>query len=268
VTAHVHRKNLRAGPKPVDGRLVVETNAGLALVIVRVEVPNQPFPRGVLAGATTPRDLAKKAKASPKEAAQLFESGAVRQWYDDNGWMYPVPTGQAAPGLAAVQQFFEVLGLVKPPRIEVGERSVLLSGHPGDTLQHTLHVYTAEKKYIFVQVRSTVDWLRIASKRTSGQRAQVVLRVPHVPHLPGNRLHGFVHVTANGGQHFAVKVQLSVLGRRAVEEVEVIPVAGLADVLPEKKSVREELPEVIPIAPTKLDDLLDPIPVDPDEQLS
>lgn len=264
VAAHVVRKNLRAGPKPIDGRLVVETNAGLALVLVRIEVPNQPFPHGVLAGAATPRDLAKKAKASPKEAARLFESGAVRQWYEDNGWSYPIPKGQAAPGLASVQQFFEVLGLVKPPRVEISERSVALSGKPGEALQHTLHVHTPEKKYIFVQARSTVDWLRVVSQRTAGQRGQIVLRVPHVPALPGNRLNGFVHVTANGGQHFAVKVQLGVAGKRAQEAIEVVPITGSEDVQPVKKSAAEPT-ETIPIAPTKLDDL---IPVDPDDQLT
>jgi hypothetical protein len=266
VTAQVVRKNLRASPKPIDGRLVVETNAGLAVVMVRIEVPNQPFPRGVLAGATTPRDLAKKAKRSPKKAAHLFESGAVRQWYEANGWTYPIPKGHAVSGLASVQQYFEALGLVKPPRVVVGEHRVQLSGKPGEALQHILHLHAAEKKYIFVQARSTVGWLKIGGTTTAGQRAQVLLRVPKVPSLPGNRLHGFVQITANGGQRFAVEVHLTVAGARQKDEVEVIPVAGLEEL----KAVvaKEEVLEVIPIAPMKLEDLLDPIPVDPDEQLT
>ena len=92
--------------------------------------------------------------------------------------------------------------------------------------------------------------------------------MPRVPHLPGNRLNGFVHITANGGQHFAVKVHLAVMGKRGEEDVEVIPLAGWDEVRPPRKPIAEEPGEVIPIAPTNLDELLDPIPVDPDEQLS
>ena len=37
-------KNLRARATPIEGRLVVETNGGIALVMVRVEVPSISFP--------------------------------------------------------------------------------------------------------------------------------------------------------------------------------------------------------------------------------
>ncbi len=209
VTAHIVRKNLRSSAKPLDGRLVVETNAGIALVLVRAEVPSWPFPRGVLAGALSPRDLAKKAKAAPKDAAILFETGVVRRWYETNGWTYPIKPGQDAPGLAGVQQFFEALGLAKPPRVVTDERSVQLSGEPGDALQHVLHLHAIEKKYVFVQARSTTSWLKVGTTTMIGQRAQIVLRVPSVPNLPGNRMHGFIHVTANGGQRFTVEVHLA-----------------------------------------------------------
>lgn len=275
LTAHVIGKNLRASPKPIDGRLVVETNAGIALVQVRIEVPTRPFPRGVLAGVLTPRDLARKAKASPKEAARLFESGAVRKWYEDNGWTYPIEKNQAAPGLGGVQQFFEALGLVKPPHIVIGERSVQLAGKPGETLQHVIRLHATEKKYVFAQARSTVAWLKVGKPTAAGPQAQIPLRVSKVPHLPGNRLHGHVHITANGGQQFVVEVHLNVARTPTTEvEVEVVPVAELDELLPDglpalrAEAVEEVEPETIPIAPTKLDDLIQPIPVDPDEKLS
>ena len=44
---------------------------------VRAEVPVQPFPEGVLKDARNPRQLAEKAKHSHREAAELFERGAV-----------------------------------------------------------------------------------------------------------------------------------------------------------------------------------------------
>src|SRR5262249_12621271 len=62
-------QHLRAGNKPLEGHLVVESNGGQATITVRAEVPVKPFRDGVLAGATTPRHVAEKAKATPKEAA-------------------------------------------------------------------------------------------------------------------------------------------------------------------------------------------------------
>jgi hypothetical protein len=261
VMVQVVAKNLRASAKPIDGRLVVESNGGHALVFVRVEVPSRPFPSGVLAGALTPRDLARLAKAKPREAAALFDKGAVRKWYEANGWTYPIQR-RAARGLAGVQQFFEALGLTKPPLVALSPSTVELHGQPGETLQTTLNVHALEKKYVFAQARSTVGWLKVTSTKTIGQRAQIVLRVPQVPRLPGHQLHGFVQVMANGGQRFTVEVHLSVTGEREAQgENEVIPVAGLADVLP------EPVAEVIPIEPMRVSDLLDAIPVEPEEQL-
>ena len=59
----------------------------------------QAVPFGALAGARSPRQVAEKAKANPKESAALFVSGGVAQWYKENGWQYPVK-GQSAEGLA------------------------------------------------------------------------------------------------------------------------------------------------------------------------
>ena len=59
-------KALRAGAKPLEGRLVLESGGGEATVVVRCGVPVRPFPEGVLAGAVTPRQVAERAKASPK----------------------------------------------------------------------------------------------------------------------------------------------------------------------------------------------------------
>ena len=52
-------------------------------------------------------------------------------WYAANGWAYPVQ-GPASTGLAAVQQFFEALGLTAPPKVEISDRSLTLFGKPGD----------------------------------------------------------------------------------------------------------------------------------------
>jgi hypothetical protein len=98
-------ERLRASNKPLECIVEVESNGGSFLITVRAEVPVKPFPPGLFAGAKTPRQVAEKAKANPKEAAVLFENGAVAEWYKMNGWTYPVQ-GPAASGLGAVQQFF------------------------------------------------------------------------------------------------------------------------------------------------------------------
>src|SRR5262249_22313287 len=112
-------KRLRAGSRPLEGQIFIDTNGGGQSVTVRATVPSREFPTvagmaAVLAGARSPREVAVKAKANPKEAAALFEQGAVKAWYESNGWTYPV-RGTQARGKGAVQQFFEALGLIKPP---------------------------------------------------------------------------------------------------------------------------------------------------------
>ena len=82
IAVHLVSKNLRAGSKPSEGRILVESNGGTAVIQVRVVRPVQPFPDGVLAGAKLPREIAAKAKANPKAAAPLFEKGAIRAWYE------------------------------------------------------------------------------------------------------------------------------------------------------------------------------------------
>src|SRR5262249_39958052 len=73
IPVQVRGANLRAGTKPLHGRLLIESNGGNTTVTVRCEVPVKPFPDGVLVGAKSPRQIAEKAKAAPKEAAVLFE---------------------------------------------------------------------------------------------------------------------------------------------------------------------------------------------------
>ena len=76
-TCDVRGQHLRAGNKPLEGHLVVDSNGGTGSITVRLEVPAKPFPNGVLAGATTPRQIAEKAHAAPKEAAALFGEAAM-----------------------------------------------------------------------------------------------------------------------------------------------------------------------------------------------
>jgi hypothetical protein len=204
-------KRLRAGAKPQEGRLVIESNGGIATVTVRIEVPVTPFPEGALAGARSPRQVAEKAKASPKEAAVLFEKGAVAEWYETNGWTYPV-RGPSSSGLGAVQQFFEALGLVTPPKVMISTQSVQLQGSPGASLEVVVQVQAMEKRPVYAHAVSQTPWLRVGRVLLKGNVAHVPLQVPSVPPQPGQRLTGKAQVVSNGNQRFTVEVALTVAG--------------------------------------------------------
>src|SRR5207244_5104129 len=129
----------RASNKAIETQIVIESSGGTKTIVVRADVPVKPFPTGLLGGAKSPRQVAEKAKPQAKEAAVLFERGEVRNWYKDNGWTYPVQ-GRDASGLGAVQQFFEALGLTPAPKVDVSQKSLTLTGSPGQKLQHTIEV--------------------------------------------------------------------------------------------------------------------------------
>ena len=139
---------LRAGLKPLEGQIVIESNGGTASVPVRAAVPPIPFPEGVLKGALTPRQVAEKAKAAPKEASAFFENRAVANWYRSNGWYYPV-RGPSASGLGAVQQFFEALCLTRPPKVTLSVLALELKGRPGQMIAYTLRVQTEENRPVY-----------------------------------------------------------------------------------------------------------------------
>jgi len=205
-------RRLRAYRKPQEARVLLESNGGTVTVVVRVEVPVKPFPSGVLAGAMSPRQLAEKARETPKEAIPLIENGAVARWYESNGWPYPV-TGPTASGLAAVQQLFEALGLAKAPQVELGEDAILLRGPPGQTIEHVIAAFTQENRAVVAHGTSDQPWLRIGSTVFRGRTATLPLTIPAVPGRPGDTLLAKVSITANGDQRFEVPVTLVVEGQ-------------------------------------------------------
>ena len=215
LTIRVIGKRLRAGGHPQEALLQIETNGGTAGVVVRVEAPAvAPFPDGVLAGAASPRQLAEKARAAPREAAPLFENGAVAAWYEANGWTYPVQ-GPRAAGVAGVQQFFEALGLAAPPRVELDRQHVYLEGPPGATLETAVLVQTSERRPVFAHAVAADPWITVGRAVLSGRTARIPVRVPLVPVRPGEQLVSQVRVTANGHQRFNVPVTLTVTAEAA-----------------------------------------------------
>ena len=202
-------RHLRAMEKPQQAEINLESNGGAVTVVVRLIVPVKPFPEGVLSGALSPRQAAHKATESPKEAAILIESGALTRWYASNGWTYPV-LGPTASGIAAVQQFLEALGLVKPPQVEMSEDHVELRGQPGDTVEYTLAVITHENRAAWAFATCDQPWLRFGATIFRGRSAFLPLTISGVPGKPGDTLQAVVSITANGGQRFAVPISLLV----------------------------------------------------------
>jgi hypothetical protein len=216
-------KKLRAGLKPLEGQIVIETNGGCQTVTVRATVPIRPFPRfagmsTVLAGALSPREVAVKAKAHPREAAALFEQGAVKAWYESNGWTYPV-RGSQARGKGAVQQFFEALGVSRPPRLEIDTQRIDLRGRAGQHLPAQVVVRTAEAKFVHVETYSSQRWVKALPARSEGNRVTIPLRID-VPDRPGEALPATLTFRGNGGQEFAVPVTLTVAGISAQQAEE------------------------------------------------
>jgi hypothetical protein len=212
VTVHVRGAKLRASNKPQEGKLVIDSNGGNPVTIrVRCDVPVKPFPgSGPLAGARSPRQVAEKAKANPREAAKVFEAGEVQNWYKANGWDYPVQ-GPTASGLSAIQQFFEALGLTPAPKVAINHRSVALSGEPGQqNVTFTLEVKTDEKKPVYAHGKSNQPWLEVGRAKLNGRVATISLTVPSVPDRPGETLTAKVAVQANGNQRFVIPVTLQI----------------------------------------------------------
>jgi hypothetical protein len=207
----VRGDRLRASNKPVEARLLVESNGGTVEVVVRAEVPVKPFPAGVFQGARSPRQVAEKAKANPKEAALLFEKGEVAAWYKANGWTYPVQ-GPVSSGIAAVQQFFEALGLTQPPKVQISEKSIVLQGNVGEPLRYSLEVKSDEKRPVYAHATSNQPWLEVSRAKLNGNVAKLSLAVPAVPDRPGETLTARVVVQSNGNQRFVVPVTLEVGG--------------------------------------------------------
>lgn len=230
---------LRANVKPLAAKLVIDSNGGQETVLVRADVPVKPFSSGVLAGSRSPRDLAMKAKQHIKEAAPCFEQGEVEVWYKENGWIYPVQ-GPVFSGIHAIQQFFEALGLVKPPPVAIDTQAITWSGDPGERLTWEIKVESPEKKPVYAYALSDQPWVQPEKAKLSGRTASISVVVPSVPSKPGKTLSARVTVHSNGNQRFEVPVSLAVTGNdfdftgpgEADEEidVELMPAVALAEV--------------------------------------
>jgi hypothetical protein len=212
----IRGSKLRAGLKPLLGEIIVDTNGGTIAVPVRADIPIRPFPRGVyasdvLAGVRLPRELAVKAKKSPKEAGLLFEQGAVKAWYASNGWTYPID-GADGRGAGAVQQFFEALGLTEPPRLEIDTPLLTFKGQAGDVLSAYLTLRTRDAKPVYAQAWSNCEWAKVGAIQYLGTRVLIPVEVV-IPANQGETAQARLTIQGNGKQQFVVPVTVTVKKR-------------------------------------------------------
>lgn len=204
---------LRAGVKPLLGDILLDTNGGALAVPVRADIPIRPFPKGTgandsLAGVRSPRELALKARASPKEAGVLFEQGAVKAWYASNGWTYPIQ-GSDGRGAGAVQQFFEVLGLTKPPKLEIDTGVLMFRGKIGESHTTRVTVRTRDAKPVYAHAWSNQGWVKPGPATYLGSKVQIPVEIM-VPADMGEKAEAQVLIQGNGNQRFVVPVTVSV----------------------------------------------------------
>jgi hypothetical protein len=205
VAVQIDTLGLPAGQR-YAAKLTVITNGGAVEVPITMELTALPFPQPPLYGITNPRDLAGRLKEVPKQGAPLLESGEVQRWFAANGWRYPVE-GAPAKGVAAVQQFFEGMGLSKPPPVTVPDRQVLMACRVGHTVNGHVTLRTTAKKWVYARVESDSPWLTVANPDVGGaQQAEIEFTASGRGLTVGKKYEGRLTVTANGGQKFVITV--------------------------------------------------------------
>jgi hypothetical protein len=171
-----------------------------------------PFRQPPFQEAINPRDLAARMRTNPKAAVPFLENGEIAKWFATNGWAFPVP-GAPARGIAAVQQFFEYMGLSKPPSLTLSESVRHFDCQPKSTVSGSLTIRTAARKWVYADVTSDAPWLSVTTPGVSGpQQATISYEIASDLLPPGDKREAVLHVTGNTGQKLTARVTAT-LGR-------------------------------------------------------
>jgi hypothetical protein len=243
IPVQVRGQFLRAGSKPIEGKLEIDSNGGTIEVVVKADVPITPFGDGLFAGAVTPRQIAEKAKANVKEAVPYFERGDVAGWYASNGWDYPVK-GPIMPSTGSIQQFFEALGVAKAPKVAFGPQSLDLHGAVGKSIDAALEVSTTERKVVYGYATCDQPWVEIGKTKLHGKSASIPVTI-RIPDPCPPTLEATLHVMGNGTQRTAVPLRVTVAGGKAGVSLDGAPPVVILDEAP---MVVEMLDEPAPAA--------------------
>ena len=209
VTLRVDSRGLPAG-RTYSGKLTVVTNGGVAEAPVRLDLTAVPFGKLPFQGASAPRELAERMRANPKPAGPLLESGDVARWFAANGWSYPV-AGTPARGVAAVQQFFECMGLSKPPPLELSQNEFRVQCEVPAVARGQVTLRTPARKWVYAQASADRPWLRVTTPNAAGpQQTTISFEVDSSLVSEGPAHEGMVRISANAGQRFEVRVHVEV----------------------------------------------------------
>jgi hypothetical protein len=196
------------------GKVLVVTNGGVAEVPIRLDLVVKPFARAPYAGANSPRDLARRMSKDPDAAVALLHNGEIARWFASNGWTYPI-AGEPAPGRAAVQQFFEELGLAKPPPITLSEQEFRFRATPPEAISGQVTLRTSSRRIVYGRVESDSPWLVVKTPSVAGDFQATVEFEVESSLMGEDRLYqGTLRVIANAGQAFTIRVQVDVQGNR------------------------------------------------------
>lgn len=192
------------------GQLMVVTSGGVAEVPVRFELIARPFAKAPFQGVRTPRELAEKMRSHPKQAGPMLEGGDVERWFAANNWDYPVQ-GPVAKGMAGVQQFFEAMGLSRPPQLQISQKEIRLNASYPDTARAQVAIQTASRKWVYGTITSTQPWLKVLTPKVIGpQTATILLEAD--PTLVTSFPPDFarIQIVGNGGQKLEANVVFDV----------------------------------------------------------
>jgi hypothetical protein len=211
VTLQVDTRGLAAG-QAYGAKLTVVTNGGVSEVPARLDLMPHPFSRPPFQGVKSQREMAERMRAQPKAAVPLLESGEIGRWFQTNGWNYPV-RGTPAKGVAGVQQFFETMGLSKPPIVQLATTEAVHSCRFPESVRGQVALQTAAKKWVYANVESDAPWLRVLTPQVSGpQQAQIGYEIDSRFVPAGSGAQATLTVLANGGQRLALRVRVQVAG--------------------------------------------------------
>ena len=173
---------------------------------VRLDVAALPFPQPPFQGTVSPREMAERMKNQPKLAVPLLENGEVAHWFALNNWTYPVQ-GAPARGVAAVQQFFEGMGLSRPPVVQWDKDTLHFTCEPSQVLSGQASLRTTARKWVYASAESDAPWLQLPVSSVSGpQQATLSFKIDAHRMEVGRQHEGHLQVVANAGQQLVLRV--------------------------------------------------------------
>src|SRR5438067_354836 len=125
-------------------------------------------------------------------------------------------------GMGAVQQFFEALGVARPPQVQVNPTSLSFEGKPGKVFEATLEVVSAERKVVYGWATSDRYWATVGKTKLTGRSAVIPIAIT-VPDRKGTQ-EGKFTVVGNGQQKFVVPVKVAVIGGADILDAEIVEV--------------------------------------------